>query len=463
MEKKKLTEGSTRIKTAIIKPKQHYGFFTATTMIIGIVIGSGIFFKSDDILHYTNGNVMLGILVFCIAAFGIIFGSLTLIELTKRTDKSGGIVAYYEEFVSNRSACGFGWFQTFVYFPTLTVVVSWVAGIYTCSFFGLPGTLEMQTLIGIGYLLIFYLTNLISAKASGRVQNFTTFIKLIPLLFIAVLGFFWSSFHPGLETEVAINTAGSQGFAWLAALVPTAFSFDGWVIATSITNEVKNPKKNMTLALIIGPIVILAVYLSFFIGITRILGVDYILEHKDAAIGRIGEMIPGGHGTQILLIFVIISVLGVVNGLVLGALRMPHALAVKKMIPHAESVEILNERVQISNKAWCISLVTCLIWYVVHYLTQMTNVLDGGDISEIAIVFSYACYIVLYVRVIGLRKSGEIKNVVQGILFPTCAIIGAGIIFVGGFITNPIYVTFFMLFCLTVFYSGFRYYKIKHV
>lgn len=67
--------------------QHHYGLFTATTMIIGIVIGSGIFFKADDVLNYTGGSVALGVLVFCIGAFSIIFGSLTLTELSTRTKK----------------------------------------------------------------------------------------------------------------------------------------------------------------------------------------------------------------------------------------------------------------------------------------------------------------------------------------------------------------------------------------
>src|SRR5690554_6785474 len=108
------------------KAKEHYGMLTATTMIIGIVIGSGIFFKADDVLRYTGGSVWLGILVFCIGAFSIIFGSLTLTELSIRTKKSGGVVGYFEDFISSKTASAFGWFQTFVYLPTINAVVSWV-------------------------------------------------------------------------------------------------------------------------------------------------------------------------------------------------------------------------------------------------------------------------------------------------------------------------------------------------
>jgi len=73
--------------------QKEYGLFTAITMIVGIVIGSGIFFKSDDILNYTGGSVSLGIFVFAFAAISIVFGSLTIGELAARNSKSGGIIS----------------------------------------------------------------------------------------------------------------------------------------------------------------------------------------------------------------------------------------------------------------------------------------------------------------------------------------------------------------------------------
>ena len=74
------------------KQKGHYGLPTAIAMIIGIVVGSGIFFKADDILLYTDGNVSLGVLVFCIGALSIVFGSLTLTELSVRTESHQRVV-----------------------------------------------------------------------------------------------------------------------------------------------------------------------------------------------------------------------------------------------------------------------------------------------------------------------------------------------------------------------------------
>ena len=436
-----------------------YGVFTATAMIVGIVIGSGIFFKSDDILNYTGGNVFLGVLVFCIGAFGIIFGSLTLTELSMRTLKNGGAVGYYEEFVSPKIASGFGWFQTFVYFPTLTVILSWVAGIYTCLLFGIENTLETQVLIGLFYMVLFFALNILSVKLGGYFQNATALIKLIPLLGIALVSLFWSQPVPALEAGIELVKTRDVGIAWLAALVPIAFSFDGWIVSTSIASEVKNPKKNMTLALIIGPIIVLGVYLMFFLGLNKMLGAEYILSTRDAAINKVGEMLLGGNGTRILLTFVVISVLGVVNGVILGGLRMPQAMASKNMIPGSVKVKEINPKYQLSLRSCAIHFVASLAWMAVHYITQKTNALVGGDISEISIVFSYACYIVLYLKVLSMKKDKTINSVFKGVICPVFAIIGASIIFIGGFITNPVYVTFFILFCLSVCLAGIFYYK----
>ena len=113
--------------------EKKYGLFTAITMIVGIVIGSGIFFKADDVLTYTNGNILLGILVF-VAAIAIIFGSLSISQLATRTDNPGGLIAYAEEFINEKMGSAFGWFQVFLYLPSTIAVFAWVAGIYMSAF-----------------------------------------------------------------------------------------------------------------------------------------------------------------------------------------------------------------------------------------------------------------------------------------------------------------------------------------
>ena len=147
--------------------KKRYGLFTAIAMIIGIVIGSGIFFKSDNILIATGGNVILGVIIFCFAAVSIIFGSLTVAELASRTDEPGGVLTYARVFINPMAGSAYGWFQTFVYLPTITVVLSWVSGIYFCIFFNINASLELQCLVGFGLLTGLYLMNMLSARLAG--------------------------------------------------------------------------------------------------------------------------------------------------------------------------------------------------------------------------------------------------------------------------------------------------------
>lgn len=444
------------------KTEEHYGLATAITMIVGICIGSGIFFKADDILRMTGGSVALGVLVLCIGAFSIIFGSISLTELSIRTEKNGGIVAFFEEFISPRSASGFGWFQTFLYMPTINVVVSWAAGIYTVIILGLPASLELQVLIGTGYLLLFYALNYISLSLAGRFQVITTYVKLVPLIGIALVGLFWTKDHPEIPAKMATLPKTNLGWTWLAALVPVAFSYDGWPIATTITNEVKDSKRTMPLALTIGPLIVLGVYVTYFLGLNNILGPDFILAAGDEAIYAVGNWLLGPKGGTIITLFVIISVLGVTNGITLGSLRMPQALASKGLIPHSEKIAAIDLKKMLSLPSFKISLGSSLFWMVIHYLTQKTGILGGGDISEIAIVFSYMCYLLLFVKIIQLKLAGEIQSFFKGLIAPVFAIIGSLIIVLGGFISNPFYVSVFLLICFLFCFAGIRYFDKAH-
>lgn len=444
------------------KQKGHYGLPTAIAMIIGIVVGSGIFFKGDDVLLYTGGSVGLGILVFCIGAISIVFGSLTLTELSIRTDKSGGVVGFYEDFINHNVAAGFGWFQTFAYYPSLIAVVCWVAAIYTCTLFDVNATLEIEILIALLFLLLIYAMNFFSVQLGGYFQNFSTVVKLIPLIGIAIAGFILKVTPPEVPAGVeVVRVSEDVGMGWIAALIPIAFSYDGWIVATTITNEVKNPKRTMPLAFLIGPLSVLAVYLLYFIGFSKLLGPEYIMSMGNDAVNKAGEYLFGANGVKIMLVFVIIAVLGVANGMTLGSLRMPQALASKKMIPNYERIAKIHPKYQLSTASSIISLCSTLVWLVLHYITQKTGMLGNGDVSEIAIVFSYTCFAILYAKVMQMKRNGEIKSAFFGIVCPILAMIGSLSILLGGIVLNPVYVPIFMVICFIISMFGFLYYK-KH-
>ena len=424
--------------------KNEYGLFTAIAMIVGIVIGSGIFFKSDNILVATGGSVALGVLVFCIAAIAIIFGSLTISQLASRSSKEGGLIAYAEEYYNKSTSCAFGWFQTFLYFPTLIAVVSWVAGIYICILFGIEGTLEKQMLIGLAIMVFLFVINTLSAKLGGLFQNASTIIKLIPLLLIAVAGLvFGDTSSVSFSDITAMKSTG-----WIAAIAPIAFSFDGWVVSTSISHEIKDSKRNLPKALIIAPIFILIVYVLYFVGISMYIGPETIMSLGDAHVDLAANNLLGPWGAKIVLIFVIISIMGTINGLTLGMIRLPHSLSVRNMFPKSEVINKIDEKLLMPVNSAIVAFIIAIVWYIAHYLTTKFGLLPNSDISDISITMSYTMYILLYVKVIQLGRQGKISGIWNTIINPVLAIIGSLIILFGSMGNQLFWI--YAAFCLLV-------------
>lgn len=435
--------------------KNQYGLFTAIAMIVGVVIGSGIFFKSDNILVATGGSISLGVLVFSIAALGIIFGSLSISELASRNSKAGGIITYAEYSYNKSIACAFGWFHTFLYYPTLIAVVSWVTGIYTCILFGIDGTLELQIIIGLAVMLILFVTNVLSAKLGGYFQNASTIIKLIPLILIAFAGIFF-----GNPSSISMNDiTAMQSTGWIAAIAPIAFSFDGWIVATSIGHEIKDPKKNLPKALIIAPLFILVVYILYFVGISVYIGPEQVMALGDAHVDLAANQIFGPWGAKLVITFVIVSIMGTVNGLIMGHTRLPYSLAIREMFPKSNKVSKVNEKLGVSVVSSLVATLLCVFWMVIHYLTMKYDFLPNSDISEISITINYVLYILLYVKVFRMGSSGEITGIWRSRLNPILAIIGSIIILLGS-IANPLFWTYAVI-CALLLMSAIAFWKHK--
>ncbi|MBU3812713.1 MAG: amino acid permease [Candidatus Niameybacter stercoravium] len=435
--------------------KTEYGLFTTIGMIVGIVIGSGIFFRSDNILIATGGSISLGILVFCLAAISIIFGSLTISELATRSTKTGGIIAYAEDTCNNYIACAFGWFHTFLYYPTLICVVSWVIGIYSSLLFGIEATLLTQVLIGFVIMCILFICNILSAKLGGYFQNLATVIKLLPLFIIGIAGIV-----TGDPTHITPSQAPVlESAGWIAAITPIAFAFDGWIIATSLGHEIKDAKKNLKIALIFAPLFILAIYLLYFVGISMYVGPETVMSMGDAHVDAAALKLLGPLGSKVILIFVIISVMGTVNGLIMGLLRLPYSLSLRGMFPGSEQISKTRGGLGFSLSGALVAFILCVFWMFIHYFTQKYNILQNSDVSEIAITINYVLYIILYLKVFQMGQKGEIQGFWRGQMNPILAICGSLMILIGSMGNSNFWI--YAAFCglLLVAAAAFWHYK----
>ena len=428
------------------EPNKAYRLPTAIAMIVGICIGSGIFFKSDNILEATGGSVPLGILVFLLGAVGIIFGGLSIGQLAARTAQPGGLVAYAAEFVGPSFTGGVGWFQVFLYFPTLVAAVSRAVGHYFCSLFSISDTLEAQCLAGFLFFTLCFFWNICSAKLGGILQNAATTLKLLPLLLIAVCGLFLGK--PGETIELSAGSPAATG--WISAIGPIAFAYDGWVIATAISHEVKDARRNMPRALLIAPLFVTCVYILYFLGVSSLLGPETVRAMGDRHVAFLAGRLLGPFGAKVMLLFILIAVAGTLNGVILGYLRLPYALAERGLLPLS--------RIFAGPRAFPRALpayAASCVWTALNYLSERYAWLPNADVSEIPIVIGYLLYAVLYVQVIRLWKHGEINGFWRGVVIPALALAGAGIVLWGGLQSGAH--LFYAGGCLLVIALGFLY------
>lgn len=433
--------------------EKKYGLWTSIAMIVGIVIGSGIFFKADNILSATGGNVGLAVLALGVSAVSIIFGAMTVSRLAMLTDKSGGAIAYFEQFYSRPAGAGFGWFQTFVYFPSLVCVIAYVLGVYVCMLAGINDGYRYQALIGFAIMIAVYLINMTLPRLSGGVQIVCTVAKLIPLLLIAGFGLFAGEYGlNGAEIVKSVENTEPTG-SFLSALLPVVFSYDGWIVATSISKEIKNEKRNLPLALLIAPAIVLVVYVAYFVGLVRMVGIAHILEYGDAYLYVASEKIFGPAGKTVMLIMVAISVFGTLNGLILGHIRLPQSLHERGFLGGDRYEKAVNSCGKMIFSG-IIAILISLVWGVGHYLSLEFNLLPESDISELAIVSQYILFLALYVKVFLLWRKKVVKGVMYGVVCPLLASIGAIIICVCGFL-NPVIFAIGLVLVAIVFASGY--------
>ena len=160
------------------KLERKYGLFTAICMVVGIVIGSGVFFKAQTILQKTGGNTSLGILAWIIGGAIMLSCLLAFAFMGQKYERVNGIVDYAEATVGPRYAYYMGWFAATIYFPGMTFPVEQGGCVVG------PECMALTVLFMAGA----YVLNALSPKLAGKFQTSTTVIKLIPLLLMGVIG-----------------------------------------------------------------------------------------------------------------------------------------------------------------------------------------------------------------------------------------------------------------------------------
>lgn len=413
--------------------KKRYGLLTAICMVVGIVIGSGVFFKAGKVLNNTNGNIGKSLLVVGIVGAIMIICSYVFATLANKYEKVNGVVDYAEATLGKRFAYYVGWFMATIYYPILTSTLAWVSAQYTCMLFGYDVSGSIHLVIATLYMILGYAVNALAPKIGGYFQVSTTVIKLIPLAIMAIVGTI-AGLSNGLTIDAFkanIETGANGGI--LAAVAAFAFAYEGWIIATAINAEIKNAKKNLPIALIVGAIIVISVYLLYFLGLTGTMSSAEIIAAGDnlPKLAFASLFHSSAFGT-VAMVFIVISCLGTMNGLMMGCCRGMYSLAARNEGPMPEVFRQIDEKTNMAHNSSIIGLVLCALWLFQWQFFFFDNtVLGAGKLpafwcwegDEVSIITLYAFYIPIFIAMmIKCKEFGIIKRFVLPGLAVLCCL-----------------------------------------
>ena len=425
------------------KLEAKYGLFTAISMVIGQVIGSGIFFKVDDVLLATEGNVFAGLLGFIIVGISVVFAGISMANYAELLPKEGGILNYVQYRFGPTAAYFVGWMYLSLFYPLLTAVLFTVSGIYIAhllaDFLDFNPTFLHYSLIGFVNLLIFFGLNIFRPKSSGIFQQMTTVLKVLPLIFIASLGIL--SLVKGDVSEVNTFTqlgtgVQTQSFILLvaASFIPISFAFDGWYIATQISGEIKNSSKNLPKALIIGTISVMIIYIAYYLGIVFRMSGEEIILLKDTYITEFARKFASDSGAIIMQLFIIISVLGTSNGLLLASIRVPYQFSNLEKSKKFLNLSKVNEETKMPVNSGIFAVVLITTYIFIYYLTNTLPYFTekNFDLSAIPIVFIYLVNGALFLGLFQMfRKKLFSKNSILQKIMAVVAVLGIVVVLFG--------------------------------
>ncbi len=410
------------------KLTKKYGLITAICMVVGIVIGSGIFFKAQNILKATSGNLPLSVLAWVFGGIVMIICSAQFAVMATKYSKVNGVVDYAEETCGKKYAYYIGWFCTTIYYPAMTSVLAWVSARYFGELLGWS-LVSSQVMILAGFFLIMsYVINSLSPKIAGYFQVSTTVIKLIPLILMGVVGVVAGLINGTLTNNIVgefiidgTSSKSAGGSALFAGVCATAFAYEGWIIATSINSEIKNAKKNLPLALVFGSIIVVVIYVLYNIAVAGGASVDVLVQ--DGATKSFHNIF-GTIGGTILSIFIVISCLGTLNGLMVGCTRGLYSIAVRNEGPMPKMFSQVDSETNMPTNSSVFGLLVCGIWLTYFYGANLADGLWFGlfnfDSSELPIITIYALYIPMIIMWIVKEKD---LGVFKRFILPIASII----------------------------------------
>ena len=378
----------------------------ALAIVVGMIIGSGIFLKPGTVLA-SAGSPLMALLAWIAGGVITLASALSIAELASAIPKSGGLYTYLEEVYGEIWGFLLGWVQTIISYPASIAAQTIAFATYANVFF--PMSQTAQTLLAIGVLAFLLIMNVLSTKYGGIIQTAATFGKLVPVVGIIVFGLTYS----GPLNFEAVSAVTATGFG--AAILGTLWAYDGWIGVTNMAGELKNPKK-LPQVISVGIIFVIIVYAVFNLAMFKVLPSETLASSATPGV-EAAAIIFGKSGGMFITLGIMISVFGSLNGYLMTSARVPLSMGEKRMLPFAKTFGAIHPKYNTPAN----SLIMQSVLAVAYILSGSFNMLTDILVFVIWIFFTMGVIGVFVMR----KRHPELQGDYKVPLYPIVPIVGA--------------------------------------
>lgn len=424
--RKGIMEALKKETISTVQIKKSLGLFETISVVIGVVIGSGIFFK-PSVVFKNAGTPGLGILAWVVGGIITMAAGLTVAEIAAAIPKTGGLFVYLKELYGEKWAFLLGWVQTLIYIPGSIAALGIVFATQATALIKLNPL--QQKFLAMGVIAFLAILNILSTKFGGKLQMLFTIGKLLPIIMLIIFGLLKGKAHD--FTPIITDSSSTAGFG--AAVLGTLWAYDGWISVGNVAGDVENPGKNLPRAIITGILFVMATYLLINIALINVLPVRMVIASEKIA-SDTAYFLFGDKGAKIISIGILVSIFGALNGYILTGTRVPYAMAKEKLIPYHELLGKENEKFNTPTNA----IIFCFIISLVYVVTGSFNLLTDLVVFVLWIFFTMAVAGVFVMR----KKFPYIYRPYKVPLYPIVpliAIFGGIFILVNTLMTNTVY------------------------
>lgn len=293
-----------------------------TMLIVGTVIGSGIFLVPGRVLYDVNGRIESALLVWVAGGILSLLGALTYGELSAANPRAGGLYVYIRDGFGPVPAFLYGWALFFVICSGSVATLAVAFGNYLGQL--LPLTPAVSKAIAVGMIAFVGAVNISGTRRSADLQNWTTAIKALALIVMSIVLLTFGTWPKNSKMAVAPNQRSLfQGF--FVAMVSVLWAYEGWQYCTFSAGETKNPRRDFPRAFLLALLALVSICIVVNLGYIAALGTVQA-AHSDRIAADAIAKVAGVRAARLIALAILVSIFSASNGLTLTGTRVYYAM-----------------------------------------------------------------------------------------------------------------------------------------